>query len=53
VKALAIAMLVAGSTILFSNAPDWAKWCAGGLALTGVSVILFAVPTLHHDGVNW
>lgn len=51
VKALAISIvvLVVGSTILFSAAPGWAKWCAGGLAAIGVSVILFAVPTVRPE----
>jgi uncharacterized protein len=49
VKATAIAtvVLVVGSTILFSRAPDWGKAAAGGLALVGIAVILFAVPTLR------
>ena len=49
VKATAVTMvvLVVGSTILFSRAPDYAKWTAGGLAAVGIGVILFAVPTVR------
>ncbi len=48
VKAFAITLvlLVVGSTILFTSAPHWAKWCAAGLACCGISVILF-VPTVR------
>jgi uncharacterized membrane protein YbaN (DUF454 family) len=49
VKAFAVCLvvLVIGSTVLFSRAPDWAKWSAGGLGCVGVSVILFVVPTVR------
>ena len=48
VKLLAVCMVVTviGSTVLFSSAPDWAKWSAAGLGSVGVSVILFVVPTV-------
>lgn len=45
--AVTIVVLVVGSTILFSKAPDWGKAAAGGLAFVGIGVILFAVPTLR------
>jgi hypothetical protein len=49
VKATAVLMvtLVVGGTILFSGAPEWAKWSAGGLAVIGIATILFAVPTVR------
>jgi uncharacterized protein len=48
VKLTAIVMVViaVGSTILFSNAPDFGKIAAGILAIVGILVILFVVPTL-------
>ena len=48
VKLFAVGMVVTviGSTVLFSSAPDWAKWSAAGLGSVGVCVILFVVPTV-------
>ncbi|MGL4420409.1 MAG: YbaN family protein [Gemmataceae bacterium] len=45
-SAITIVVLVVGSTVLFSRAPDWAKLSAAGLASIGVAIILFVVPTL-------
>jgi uncharacterized protein len=47
--AVTVVVLVVGSTILFSRAPEYAKWAAGGLAAVGVSVILFVVPTVRPE----
>lgn len=47
ISAVTLVILVVGSTILFSGAPPWAKWTAGLLAAVGISVILFAVPTVR------
>jgi uncharacterized membrane protein YbaN (DUF454 family) len=45
-SAIAIVVLVIYITVVFSNAPVWAKWSAVGLAGIGVACILFIVPTL-------
>jgi uncharacterized protein len=49
VKAFAVTMVVVAisSTILFSRAPEFAKWSAGILGLIGICVILFVVPTVR------
>jgi len=49
VKATAVllVLLVVGSTILFTDAAPWAKASAGILALAGIAVIVFALPTVR------
>jgi uncharacterized membrane protein YbaN (DUF454 family) len=46
-QAITVVVLVVGATVLFSRAPAWAKWSASGLALIGISSILFLVPTFR------
>ena len=45
--AILIVVLVIGSTVLFSGAPEWGKWSAISLASVGVFCILFVVPTVR------
>jgi uncharacterized membrane protein YbaN (DUF454 family) len=54
-SAIAVVVLVVGSTCAFSRAPTWAKWSAAGLASVGVGCILFVVPTVRlkrHENEN-
>lgn len=53
VKVFAVSMVtvVVGYTVLFSNAPEFAKWSAGCLGLIGMCVILFVVPTVRRGAV--
>lgn len=54
VKAFAVCMVtvVIGYTVMFSRAPQFAKWSAGVLGLIGVCVILFVVPSVVMTGGN-
>ena len=45
--AIAIVVLVVGSTVIFGRVPDWGKWSAVALASIGVLCILFVVPTVR------
>jgi uncharacterized membrane protein YbaN (DUF454 family) len=51
VKVFAVLMVVTVVTlsVTLTNLPPWAKWVIGGLALVGVSTIVFVVPTVR-DG---
>lgn len=48
VKVLAVCLVVTVVTlsIVFGGLPVWVKWVIGGLALVGLSVIVFVVPTI-------
>ncbi|VTR90719.1 Uncharacterized protein OS=Candidatus Entotheonella sp. TSY1 GN=ETSY1_28640 PE=4 SV=1: DUF454 [Gemmata massiliana] len=48
VKVLAVCLVVTvvSLSITFGPLPIWAKWVIGGLAVIGLSTILFVVPTI-------
>ena len=47
-KILACLLIVGfiSATILFANAPVWAKWCVGACGVIGVSSLIFVVRTI-------
>lgn len=49
VKVLACVMVVAACTfsVGFAGLPTWARWAVAACGATGLSVILFAVPTIR------
>jgi uncharacterized membrane protein YbaN (DUF454 family) len=49
VKVLAVCLVVTVVTlsIVFGGLPVWVKWIIGGLAVVGLSVIVFVVPTIR------
>lgn len=51
VKVFAVCMVfvVVTASILYGGLPLWVKCVIGGLAATGVSIIVFVVPTIKSD----
>ncbi len=51
VKVVAVCLIVTvvSLSIVFGGLPVWAKCVIGGLALVGVSVIVFVVPTVREE----
>src|SRR5262245_19836136 len=51
VKVLAVCLVVTVVTlsITLGDLPVWVKWVIGGLAVVGVSVIVFVVPTVKSE----
>ena len=51
VKVVAVCLVVTVVTlsIVFGELPEWVKWVIGGLALVGVCVIVFVVPTIRNE----
>lgn len=49
VVAVCLVVTVVSLSIAFGGLPVWAKWVIGGLALVGVSVIVFVVPTIERE----
>ena len=52
VKVLAVCLVVTVVTlsVVFGGLPVWVKWVIGGLAVVGLSVIVFVVPTIKDTG---
>jgi uncharacterized membrane protein YbaN (DUF454 family) len=48
VKIVAVCLIVVVVTlsITLTGLPVWAKWAIGGLAVVGISVVVFVVPTI-------
>jgi hypothetical protein len=51
VKAVAAVMVVAACSfsVFFAPIPDWLRWVIAGCGLTGLTVILFVVPTVRDE----
>src|SRR5262245_16318568 len=49
VVAVCLVVTVVGLSIALGGLPVWVKWVIGGLALVGISTIVFVVPTIKNE----
>jgi uncharacterized membrane protein YbaN (DUF454 family) len=49
VVAILLVLTVVSLSIIYGGLPVWVKWMIGALAVVGVSVIVFVVPTIRGE----